>query len=48
LGKKGVVTVLKTILGTKRVDITEEWRKFHDKKLHNLYSSANIIRVIKS
>jgi hypothetical protein len=24
------------------------WRKLHSKELHNLYSSSNIIRVIKS
>jgi hypothetical protein len=24
------------------------WRKLHDKKLHNLYSSSKIIRMIKS
>jgi hypothetical protein len=24
------------------------WRKFHDDELHNLYSSPNIVRVIKS
>jgi hypothetical protein len=25
-----------------------EWRKLHNEELHNLYSSPNIIRVIKS
>jgi hypothetical protein len=24
------------------------WRRLHDEKLHNLYTSPNIIRVIKS
>jgi hypothetical protein len=24
------------------------WRKLHNKELHNLYSSPNIIRMIKS
>jgi hypothetical protein len=24
------------------------WRKLHNNKLHNLYSSPNIVRVIKS
>jgi hypothetical protein len=25
-----------------------DWRKLHNKELHNLYSSSNIIRMIKS
>ena len=25
-----------------------EWRRLHDKELHNLYRSPNIVRVIKS
>jgi hypothetical protein len=25
-----------------------EWRKLHNKELHNLYSSPNIVRMIKS
>ena len=28
--------------------MTGEWRKLHDEKLNDLYSSPNIIRVIKS
>jgi hypothetical protein len=28
--------------------ITGEWRKLHNKELHNLYASPNIIRQIKS
>jgi hypothetical protein len=28
--------------------VTGEWRKWHNEKLHNLYSSPNIIRQIKS
>jgi hypothetical protein len=39
--------VLRTF-GPKREKVTEEWRKLHNKKLSNLYSSPNIIRVIKS
>jgi hypothetical protein len=26
----------------------ESWRKLHNDELHNLYSSPNIVRVIKS
>jgi hypothetical protein len=28
--------------------VTGEWRKFHNKELHDLYSSPSIIRIIKS
>jgi hypothetical protein len=28
--------------------VTGRWRKLHNEKLHNLYSSRSIIRVIKS
>jgi hypothetical protein len=28
--------------------VTGEWRKLHYEELHNLYSSPNIVRVIKS
>jgi hypothetical protein len=28
--------------------VTGGWRKLHDEELHNLYSSPNIIRMIKS
>jgi hypothetical protein len=28
--------------------LREDWRKLHNEKLHNLYSSSNIIRMIKS
>jgi len=28
--------------------VAGEWRRIHIEELHNLYSSTNIIRVIKS
>jgi hypothetical protein len=28
--------------------VTGEWRKLHNEELHNLYSSLNIIRPVKS
>jgi hypothetical protein len=40
--------VLRGIFGPKRDEVTEEWRKLHNEKLHDLYSSPNIVRVIKS
>jgi hypothetical protein len=40
--------VLRRIFGSKRDEATREWRKLHNEKLNYLYSSPNIIRVIKS
>jgi hypothetical protein len=40
--------VLRRIFGPRRDDVTEDWRKLHNEELHNLYSSPNIIRMIKS
>jgi hypothetical protein len=39
--------VLRRIFGLKRDEVTGEWRKFHNKELHDLYSSSSIIRIIK-
>jgi len=36
------------ILGPKRVEVTGEWRKLHNEELSDLYSSPNIVRVIKT
>jgi hypothetical protein len=40
--------VLRRIFGPKRDEVTEGWRKLHNEDLHNLYSSPNIIRMVKS
>jgi hypothetical protein len=40
--------VLKRIFGPKRDEVTGEWRRLLKKELYALYSSPNIIRVIKS
>jgi hypothetical protein len=40
--------VLRRIFGPKRDEVTGEWRKLHSEELHNLYSSLDIIRQIKS
>jgi hypothetical protein len=40
--------VLRRISGLKRDKVTGEWRKLHNEELRNLYSSPNIIRMIKS
>jgi hypothetical protein len=39
--------VLRRISGPKREE-KESWRKLHNDELHRLYSSPNIVRVIKS
>jgi hypothetical protein len=40
--------VLRRIFGSKRGEIIGGWRKLHNEELRNLYSSSNIIRMIKS
>jgi hypothetical protein len=40
--------VLRRIFGPKRDEVTGEWRRLHNKDLDALYSSPNIIRVMKS
>jgi hypothetical protein len=38
--------VLRRIFGSKR-EGGRLWRKLHNNELHNLYSSPNVVRVIK-
>jgi hypothetical protein len=40
--------VLRRIYGPKRDEVTAKWRKLHIEELHNLYSSPDIIKQIKS
>jgi hypothetical protein len=40
--------VLRRIFGPKKDEVKGEWRKLHNKELHDLYSSPSIIRIIKS
>jgi hypothetical protein len=39
--------VLRRIFGPKRDEVTREWRRVHKEELNDLYSSPNIVRVIK-
>jgi hypothetical protein len=39
--------VLRMVFGPKRDEVKADWRKLHNKELYALYSSPNIIRVIK-
>ena len=40
--------MFRRIFGPKRDELTGEWRKLHNEKLYDLYSSSNHFRVIKS
>jgi len=39
--------VLKRIFGAMRDEVTEEWRKLHNKEFNDLYCSPDFVRVIK-
>jgi hypothetical protein len=39
--------VLRRILGPRRDEVTGKWRRLYNEELYILYSSPNIIRVIK-
>ena len=39
---------MRRIFGPKRNKVSGEWRKLHKEDLNDLYSSSNIVRVIKS
>jgi len=39
--------VLRRIFGSKRDEVTREWRKLHNEELNDLYTSPNIVQVIK-
>ena len=36
------------IFGPKRDEVTGEWRRLHNEELNGVYSSPDIIRLIKS
>jgi len=40
--------VLRRIFGPKEEEVVGDWRRLHNEALHNLYTSQNIITVIKS
>jgi hypothetical protein len=40
--------VLRRIFGSKRDEMTREWRKLHNEELNDMYCSPHIVRVIQS
>jgi len=40
--------VLRRIIGPRKDDVTGEWKRLHNEGLNDLYTSPNILRVIKS
>ena len=40
--------MLRRVFGSKRDEVTGEWRKLHNEDLSDLYSLPNIVRVVKS
>ena len=39
---------LRRIFGPRRDEVTGEWRRLHNEELSDLYSSPNIVQVIKT
>jgi hypothetical protein len=39
--------VLRRLFGPKKDAVTKDWRKLHNEELNDLYSSPNIVQVIK-
>jgi hypothetical protein len=40
--------MLRRIFGSKREEVTGDWRKLHNEELNYMYSSPNIVQGIKS
>jgi hypothetical protein len=40
--------VLRRIFGPEREEVAGGWRRLHNEELHNVYTSPNVIKLIKS
>ena len=40
--------MLRRVFGSKRDEVTGEWRKLHNEELRDIYSLHNIVQVVKS
>jgi hypothetical protein len=40
--------ILRRIFGPKREEVAGGWRRLHNEEFHNLYTSPNIVRVIRT
>jgi hypothetical protein len=38
---------LRRVFGSKRDEVTGEWRKLHNEELNDLYSLPNIVQMVK-
>jgi len=47
-GSWGCLRTLRRTFGPKRDEVTGEWRRLHNEELNDLYSSPNMVQVIKS
>jgi hypothetical protein len=41
-------SLLRKNLGSRKDEVTKEWRRLHSEELHDTYYSPNIIRTVKS
>jgi hypothetical protein len=42
-----MIVMLREVSGPNRDEVKRDWRGLHNKMLHDLYSSPNIVRAIK-
>ena len=42
-----IISALRKIFGPKRDDGTGEWRRLHNRELHDLYGKRDIMRIVK-
>ena len=48
LNISGMEIYRRRLFGPRRDEVTREWRRLHNEELNDLYSSPNIVRVIRS